>query len=217
LFSKIKNIIAQEFAIELRQKNTIFGIILYLASIVILIYTLQPEPEALQWNTLLWICCLFTVINTAAKNFSTETKGRWQYYYTVNNPTHIIIGKLIYNVLLMCGIATITLGLFILTMKFPASDKKVFIGLYYLGNISFTILFTFLSSLVSKVNNSGATLAVIGFPLVFPIIIVVSDLSISAFQVMLLHDWIKYLLALVVLDILILILSVILFPFIWKD
>jgi heme exporter protein B len=188
-----------------------------LLSIIFLVYTLQNEPEALNWNTLIWICSLFTVINTVAKNFSTNTRGRWQYYYTVHHPVHLIVASLIYNVLLMLVISAITLVFFTLFMGFPAINKPLFVGLFFLGNASFTLLFTFLSNLVSKVNNSGATLAVIGFPLVFPLIIVISDLSIRAFQVMLLQGWLQYLLALIVLDVLIIILSIILFPFIWKD
>jgi heme exporter protein B len=131
------NIIKKEFKIEWRQKNSLFGIVLYLLSLVFLIYNLQEEPDSLVWNSLIWLCVLFISINSVAKSFMSEHKGRWMYYYTVHHPQTLIGAKLIYNTIYMAVIGAINLMLFNFFIGFPAINKPLFIVLFLLGAISF--------------------------------------------------------------------------------
>jgi heme exporter protein B len=211
------NIIKKEFKIEWRQKNSLFGIVLYLLSLVFLIYNLQEEPDSLVWNSLIWLCVLFISINSVAKSFMSEHKGRWMYYYTVHHPQTLIGAKLIYNTIYMAVIGAINLMLFNFFIGFPAINKPLFIGLFLLGAISFGLLFTFLSAIVSKVNNNTTLLAVLGFPLVFPLILILSDLSISLFLPVLVKGWNQFFIALLAMDALIVGLSLVLFPYLWKE
>ena len=211
------NIIKKEFKIEWRQKNSLFGIVLYLLSLVFLIYNLQEEPDSLVWNSLIWLCVLFISINSVAKSFMSEHKGRWMYYYTVHHPQTLIGAKLIYNTIYMAVIGAINLMLFNFFIGFPAINKPLFIGLFLLGAISFGLLFTFFSAIVSKVNNNTTLLAVLGFPLVFPLILILSDLSISLFLPVLVKGWNQFFMALLAMDALIVGLSLVLFPYLWKE
>jgi heme exporter protein B len=211
------NIIKKEFKIEWRQKNSLFGIVLYLLSLVFLIYNLQEEPDSLVWNSLIWLCVLFISINSVAKSFMSEHKGRWMYYYTVHHPQTLIGAKLIYNTIYMAVIGAINLMLFNFFIGFPAINKPLFIGLFLLGAISFGLLFTFLSAIVSKVNNNTTLLAVLGFPLVFPLILILSDLSISLFLPVMVKGWNQFFIALLAMDALIVGLSLVLFPYLWKE
>jgi heme exporter protein B len=211
------NIIKKEFKIEWRQKNSLFGIVLYLLSLVFLIYNLQEEPDSLVWNSLIWLCVLFISINSVAKSFMSEHKGRWMYYYTVHHPQTLIGAKLIYNTIYMAVIGAINLMLFNFFIGFPAINKPLFIGLFLLGAISFGLLFTFLSAIVSKVNNNTTLLAVLGFPLVFPLILILSDLSISLFLPVMVKGWNQFFMALLAMDALIVGLSLVLFPYLWKE
>ncbi len=211
------NIIKKEFKIEWRQKNSLFGIVLYLLSLVFLIYNLQEDPDSLVWNSLIWLCVLFISINSVAKSFMSEHKGRWMYYYTVHHPQTLIGAKLIYNTIYMAVIGAINLMLFNFFIGFPAINKPLFIGLFLLGAISFGLLFTFLSAIVSKVNNNTTLLAVLGFPLVFPLILILSDLSISLFLPVMVKGWNQFFIALLAMDALIVGLSLVLFPYLWKE
>ena len=211
------NIIKKEFKIEWRQKNSLFGIVLYLLSLVFLIYNLQEEPDSLVWNSLIWLCVLFISINSVAKSFMSEHKGRWMYYYKVHHPQTLIGAKLIYNTIYMAVIGAINLMLFNFFIGFPAINKPLFIGLFLLGAISFGLLFTFLSAIVSKVNNNTTLLAVLGFPLVFPLILILSDLSISLFLPVMVKGWNQFFIALLAMDALIVGLSLVLFPYLWKE
>ncbi len=217
MWHAVINIIKKEFTLELRQKNILFGIILYLLSIVFLIYLLQPEPDALVWNSLIWLSSLFITVNTVAKSFLAEPKGRWFYYYTIHNASALLIAKFLYNGFLMFVISLANLLLFNFFLGYPAIHKLSFAGVFILGSVSFSLLFTLLSSIVNKANNNPALLGVIGFPLVFPQLIAISDLSTSQFQTMLVKGWSNYLIAFIGLDIVIITLGIILYPLIWKE
>ncbi len=217
LFKHILHIIRKEATLEARQKNTIYGITLYAVMLAFLIYMLQPDPEPLVWNALAWLSILFITINTVAKGFLQESKGRWLYYYTIYNPVTLMAAKIIYNALLMLVMASINLALFSFFLGFPATNKLIFTLVYLIGSISFGMLFTFLSSLVAKTKGGPALLAIIGLPLVLPIILLVSDLSISTLQPMLVVGWNKFFAGLIGLDILLIALALILYPQVWKD
>jgi heme exporter protein B len=216
-YSQLFSIIKKEFTIEWRQKNSLFGIVLYLLSLVFMIYNLQSEPEPLVWNSLIWLCVLFITINSVAKSFMAENKGRWMYYYTIHHPQILIGAKLIYNTIYMLVIGLINLGLFQFFIGFPAFNKPLFVAIFLIGTISFGLLFTFLSAIVSKVNSNTTLLAILGFPLVFPIILIVSDLSKSLFEPLLVKGWNQFFGSLIAMDFLIVGLSLILFPYLWKE
>jgi heme exporter protein B len=85
------------------------------------------------------------------------------------------------------------------------------------GGISLSLLFTLLSAIASKAGGNSALIAILGFPIVVPQIIVISDLSKPLFVTMSVTGWWSFYFILIGLDVLIIALSIILFPFLWKD
>jgi heme exporter protein B len=217
MLASILHIIKKEATLEARQKNTLYGITLYAVILAFLIYMLLPDPEPLVWNALIWLSVLFITINTVAKSFMQESKARWAYYYTIYNPVQLMLAKIIYNAGLMFVMALINLGLFSFFLTFPALNKTLFTIVFLIGSISFSILFTFLSSLVAKTKGGTALLAIIGLPLVLPLILLVSDLSISTLQPMLVVGWNKFFIGLIGLDVMLIALALVLYPYVWKD
>ncbi|MFM2387226.1 MAG: hypothetical protein RL660_1983 [Bacteroidota bacterium] len=211
------HIIAKEFSLELRQKTVLYSILLYIASIVFLVYMLNPDAEGLQWASLLWLNCVFLVVQATSKHLSAKSKGLWQYYYTVYSAQAYFVAQVIYNVLLVSLLSLLALLMMSGMLGFSAIHKSIFVGIYLLGAVSFAILFTFLTQLVARINNNSALLAVIGLPLVFPLIVVLSDLSVVAFQPMLTQGWNKFLFAALGLDVVMIAMGIILMPYVWKD
>ena len=79
------------------------------------------------------------------------------------------------------------------------------------------MLFTMLSAIASKAGGNSALIAILGFPLVVPQLILLADLSKPLFMTLQVEGWWLYYLVLLFLDFLILLLSIILFPFLWKE
>ncbi len=91
-----------------------------------------------------------------------------------------------------------------------------FIGLVILGGWSLSLVFSFLAAIAARAQQNAAIMAVLGFPVIIPQLVLLMRLSNAAFAPLLTVSATTVLL-LIALDLLIILLSVILFPFLWKD
>ena len=85
-----------------------------------------------------------------------------------------------------------------------------------LGSIGFSNLFTLLSAITARTQNF-VLLAILGFPIILPLLLLIVNMSgLSDFAIKQ-KDIYMNLGAIGLLDVITLILSVILFPYIWRD
>jgi heme exporter protein B len=174
----------------------------------------QADPTT--WNSLFWIIQLFISINAVAKSFLQESKGRMLYFYSIASPMNFILAKLLFNSLLMLIMSLLSLFLFTLFLGNPIEKAGPFIGLVLLGGWGLSLVFTFLAAIAAKAQQNAAIMAVLGFPIIIPQLLLLIRLSKAAFNPVLIMP-VTSILLLVALDIMIIILAVILFPFLWKD
>ena len=78
-----------------------YGVLLYVASTIFVVYLTMGEPEETVWNALFWVIQLFVCVNAVAKSFLQDSKGRMLYYYSIAGARDYILSKLIFNALLM--------------------------------------------------------------------------------------------------------------------
>ena len=217
----MKTVIAllkKDILLELRQQHSFYGILLYIASTIFVLYLSISEPEGDVWNGLFWVIQLFVCVNAVAKSFLQESKGRMLYFYTLSGAKEFIIAKLIYNTLLMVCMSLLSLGLFILLLNNPIIYPIRFIGIVCLGSISMSLVFTLLAAIAARAQQNAALMAILGFPLIIPQLLLLMRLSKSAFGEIF-KDGALFQLSLLImgLNVLVVALSVILFPFLWKD
>lgn len=215
-FHKIWTLFRKDLLLEIRQQYSFYGILLYIGSTLFVIFLSIKEPEAEVWNGLFWVIQLFICINAVAKSFLAESRGRMLYFYTIVSPTHFVLAKLLFNSLLMLIMSILALALFSLLMNTPLVRPGAFIGLVLLGGWSLSLIFTFLAAIAARAQQNAAIMAVLGFPLVTPQLILLMKISNAAFNPILTIKTPDILL-LVALDLLVALLAVILFPFLWKE
>lgn len=206
----------KDLLLEIRQQYSFYGILLYTVSTLFVLYLSMDTPEPRVWNGLFWVIQLFICTNAVAKGFMQESRGRWLYYYTLAHPINIVLAKLLFNVLLMAVMSIISLGLFRLFLGAPFTDAGLFLGIVFLGGISLSLVFTFLAAIAAKAQQNAAILAILGFPLILPQLILLQQISTAQFSAGAANDWFSIAL-LVALDGLVIVLATILFPFIWKE
>jgi len=174
------------------------------------------EPDSKVWNGLFWVIQLFICINAVAKSFLQESRGRMLYFYSIASPVHFVLAKLLFNSLLMLVMSLLSLLLFTMFLGNPMQKAGAFIGLVLLGGWSLSLVFTFLAAIAARAQQNAAIMAVLGFPLIIPQLILLMQLSNAAFNPQLSIPASNILL-LIALDLMVILLSVILFPFLWKD
>jgi len=218
LFSQIKFLIRKEITLEWRSKYAFNGILLYVVSTVFVCYLAFREiSSAPTWNALFWIIMLFASVNAITKSFIQESRSRQLYYYTITGPQAIIISKIIYNILLMLLLSVIALGFYTLVFKNPLGDPLFYLLSVLLGSISFASVFTMISGIASKASNGGALMAILSFPVIIPLLVVLIKLSKNAMDGLdrsVSYDEIGVLLA---INVIVVTTSLLLFPYLWRD
>ncbi len=215
-FRHIATLFKKDLLLEVRQQYSFYGILLYVGSTIFVLYNALEKPESQVWNGLFWVIQLFICINAVAKSFLQESKGRMLYFYSIASPGDVVLAKIIFNSLLMLVMSLLSLLLFSLFLGFPIEKTGPFIGLVLLGGWSLSLVFTFLAAIAAKAQQNAAIMAVLGFPIIIPQLLLLMRLSQAAFAPLLSIPLTSVLL-LIALDIMVILLAVILFPFLWKD
>jgi heme exporter protein B len=210
-------LLRKEILLEFRTRSAISGIFLYVISTLFVVYETFVKIQPNVWNTLFWIILLFVAVNAMVKSFVQEKGNRVLYYYSLLNPSHVLIAKIVYNTLLLLVLSLLIWGLFIFFGDNPVKDLGLFLLILFLGSFGFSVTFTFLASLVAASNQSSTLLAVLSFPLIIPIILML--VKISAHALRLIQDTAVSgdLAILVAIDLLLCGVALLLFPFIWRD
>ena len=211
-------LLKKDLLLELRQQHTFFGILLYIASTIFVLYLAMGQPESTVWNGLFWTIQLFICVNAVAKSFLQESKGRMLYFYSITSPVDFIISKLLYNIILMTVMSVISLLLFFIFLNNPVSNSLRFTGIVIIGGASLSIVFTLMSAIAAKAQQNSALIAILGFPLILPQLLLLMRLSKSAFSEVFKTGAVLQLCGLIILlDLLIIVLAIVLFPYLWKE
>jgi heme exporter protein B len=216
-FKTIWALFRKDLLLELRQQYTFYGILLYVASTVFVLYLAMGQPEDNVWKGLFWMIQLFVVVNAVAKSFLQESKGRMLYFYSIAGPADFIFSKLLYNVLLMLIMSFISLLLFQLMLGNPIHHFWKFLGIVALGATGLSLVFTLLAAIAAKANQNAAMMAIMGFPLIVPQLLLLMKITNIAFASVVQESLLQMILLLAALDVMTVVLSAILFPFLWKD
>jgi heme exporter protein B len=206
----------KELLLEVRQQYSFYGILLYIGATIFVLFMALDKPDAIVWNGLFWVIQLFICINAVAKSFLQESRGRMLYFYSIVSPGNFVLAKLLFTSLLMLVMSLLSLLLFALFLGNPIQKLAPFIGLVLLGGWSLSLVFTFLAAIAARAQQNAAIMAVLGFPLIIPQLILLVKLSNAAFNP-LISIQTGTVLLLLALDCMVILLAVILFPFLWKD
>jgi heme exporter protein B len=209
----------KDLLLEMRQQHTLYGILLYIASTIFVLYlSIGDGMEATVWNGLFWVIQLFVCVNAVAKSFMQEGRGRMLYYFTLVSPVHYILAKLLYNTFLMILMSVLSLLLYSIFLGTAFIHAYMFVGIVVLGGCSISLVFTLMSAIAAKAGHNAALVAILGFPVILPLLLMLMQLSKTAFGEVFKAGAVAQLAGLITgLDALVVVLSVILFPFLWKE
>ena len=215
--SHILSLIQKDLLLETRQQYTLYGILLYVASTIFVVYLSMGQPEDTVWSGLFWVIQLFVCVNAVAKSFLQEGKGRMIYFYSIAGARDFVLAKLFFNVLLMIVMSMLSLAIFTLLLGNPIENGLQFVFISCLGGMSISLVFTFLAAIAAKAQQQSALMAIMGFPLIIPQLLLLMKISSSAFASVIQAGWWQMVMMLIGFDIMVIALAVILFPFLWKD
>jgi len=214
---RVSVLVAKDIKLEIRQQYTFYGIMLYVLCTIFIIYLSINNPEENVWNALFWITQLFICVNAVAKSFLGESRGRMLYYFSIVSASEFIVSKIIFNSIIVLLMSLLSFLAFTLLLDNPLTYGLKFLMIALLGGVSLSFVFTFLAAIAAKAQQSSAIMTIMGFPLIIPQILLLMKVSTIAFSKVVQSGLLQMIGLIIGLDIMIVLLSLVLFPYLWKE
>jgi heme exporter protein B len=218
LTTEIKYLTGKEIRLELKQKYVLNGILLYLVSTIFVTYlafenVITPET----WNSLFWIILLFVAVNGISKSFVQESPARQLYYYTLASPQSIVLSKIIYNLILMTILSALAFVVFLLLMGNQVVNIPLFLLALLFGSLGLSSVLTMVAAIASRASHNFSLMAILSFPIVLPLLATLMKISRTALSSMEWAGTAGYLVILGTINIAVILMAYLLFPYLWKD
>jgi heme exporter protein B len=186
---------------------------------IILVGFQKINAEA--WITLYWIVILFASVNAGAKSFIAEGRSRLLYYYGISSPQNIILSKLLYNCILISVISIIAFIGFIFFFGNAVDKPWNFVVIMLLGSTGLAGVFTMVSAIASKARGSATLMTILSFPVIIPQLLLLIKLSRRAASLSIsnvnMDIGYRELGGLLCINLIVIIVSIMLFPYLWRD
>jgi len=170
---KAVEIARKDVAVELRSKSTLNLMILF-SLVTSMMFSISVPVSVVNYvaPALLWLIFIFVGMLGYARAFIREVELETLDGLKIApiSPASIVIGKMLYNLVLMLLTEAIVIPIFLGVFDISIERLDVFAAVLTLGNVAFVIATSSLAILVIKSRTRELLLPVIIFPVVFPII-----------------------------------------------
>ena len=221
LLREVLYLMQKDLVLEWRQKYAFNGMLLYVGSTVFVCYLsfgLRGGVLSVPvWNALFWIILLFTSVNAIAKGFIQESRGRLLYLYALVSPQGVILAKIAYNTLLMLVLAVLCYLFYSVVIGNPVQDDLLFFVTILLGAFGFSTSLTMISGIASKAANASSLMAILSFPVIVPMLLMLMKMSKNAIDGLERAASSDELITLLAINVIVITISYILFPYLWRD
>ncbi len=221
MLAQVIHLIKKEIVLEWRNRYAINGITLYLISTIFICYlgfnVKSNELDPITWNVLFWIIILFTAISVVAKSFIQEKQGLFLYYYWLHDPTSLIIARTLYNALLMVILGVVGLLVYSIVLGNPVEDIILFVINVIFASLGLSSALTMISAIAAKAKNSHTLMAILSFPVILPILLMVIKVSKNAMDGLERSNSYDELATLLAINAITGAVSYLLFPYLWRS
>ena len=218
MFKEVIELVLKDVRLNWRERYAIYSLLLYVLCTSYVAYlSFEGIINERSWIALFWIIVLFAAMNASIQSFKRELNYQALFFYTIARPRAIIIAKIIYNSGLLILLNLVSYIIYSTFLGNPISNTISFVLCIVLGSSAIASLLTLIAAIASKTNNNGGIMAVLSMPLLFPLLINLiktSEICIIENEFYLVDNQILFLFLLNIATVL---LSYLLFPYLWRD
>ena len=218
MFKEVIELVLKDVRLNWRERYAIFSLLLYVLCTSYVAYlSFEGIINERSWIALFWIIVLFAAMNASLQSFKRELNYQALFFYTIARPRAIIMAKIIYNSGLLIFLNLVSYFIYSTFLGNPILDRISFVLCILLGSSALASLLTLIAAIASKTNNNGGIMAVLSMPLLFPLLINLiktSEICIIENEFYLVDNQILFLFLLNIATVL---LSYLLFPYLWRD
>ena len=218
MFKEVIELVLKDVRLNWRERYAIYSLLLYVICTSYVAYlSFEGIINERSWIALYWIIILFTAMNSSLQSFKRELNYQSLFFYTIARPKAVIIAKIIYNSGLLILLNLLSYFIYSTFLGNPVLDRISFVLCILLGSSALASILTLTSAIASKTNNNGGIMAVLSMPLLFPLLINLiktSEICLLENEFYLVDNQILFLFLLNIATVL---LSYLLFPYLWRD
>lgn len=211
-----KILFLKEVKTEWRNRYAINGIMVQLVASVFISYLCFANIKPMTWNALFWVIVLFSSVNAIARSFIQERSGSLLYLHTLVNPLAVLFSKMLLNVLVALMVSVIGFVVFMFFLGTPEWQLLPYFSLIALFSVGLGCLFTAVSAIASKTRSGSILMPMLSFPLIIPLLLVGLN-SASHIVVGQEENLFRSIGVMALIIAMIVILSTLLFRFLWQD
>lgn len=218
MIREVIDLIIKDVRLNLRERYAIYSLLLYIICTSYVAYlSFEGIINERSWIALFWIIVLFAAMNASLQSFKRELNYQALFFYTIAQPRAIIIAKIIYNSGLLILLNLVSYMIYSTFLGNPISNTLMFILCIIIGSSAIASILTLIAAIASKTNNGGGIMTILSMPLLFPLLINLIKTS----EICIIENYFfqinNQILFLFLLNIVTILLSYLLFPYLWRD
>lgn len=222
LIWEVNTLLRKEMTLEMRNKSSLGGMMLYAISVVFIVYmSLRGNnAEIHSWTAILWVILLFSALHAVSRSFHADGREMHLYLQTLVSPQAVILSKIIWN-LIVTGLLSLLTALSVLFLiDLPTGAETENLGMLMLvivlGGMGFSSILTLVSAIAARSGNNPGLMAILAMPLLIPLIVSLIPLTNQLMDPTEIQDY-SFLAMCVAVNVLSVALSYLLFPYLWQD
>ncbi len=219
--SLIKVLLIHEWHKDMRNKASLYATLLYTICAIFVCFlsfgAKQNNISILVWNALFWIISLFSCMNAMSRNMAKDADSLALYYYQIVSPQQFIVSKIVYNALYLTFLGLISFIFQSFILGNQVQDNLLYLISILIAMIGFSSVLTLVGSIASKAKNNTTLMAILSFPTLIPLLLLSIKLSKNALDGLELASSYDETITIIAIDAITISISVVLYPFLWKN
>ncbi len=119
--------------------------------------------------------------------------------------------------ILMSVLVSLALLVYSVLLGNPVDDLLLYIFVLFTASLALSSMLTMLSAIASKAGNNSMIMAILSFPIVVPVILMAIKASKNAMDGLARSESMDEILVLIALNVIIITLALLLFPYLWRN
>ncbi len=154
-----------------------------ISSLLLVMFTikaqeLNPTPK----SGIIWIIVLFAALSSLGRSFISETdKNTYNLLRLYAKGSTVFAGKLLFNLTFSFIINLLTFAVYIFVADITIVSWNSFFVILSFGTIGLSSVSTMIAAIVSQADRKGAIFSVLSIPLFIPFILLLTNITKSAF------------------------------------
>jgi len=212
----ILHIIRHQFRMEWKSPQLLSANLLYVVSTIFIISKIFAEISDAAWNGIYWIVFLFMAVNATLHSFSREQNRSAIFYYSFAPPIELFVSKVIFNFLFITFSGLLLFILFAYFLRHPIVDMLMFLQVVIAVALGLSIQFSFTSAIAVYTQHNSTLMSILSIPLIIPVLLIAMKISLVSSDAILAEGISNDFLILWAINLIMLGIGLILFPFLWR-